>query len=355
MPAVIKPQPSKVGRNQDPAVRSPKELLANVSHHYSNLPVLHSSFADLESADASPDVVPYENGFVYTVLRAFQQDMHLELRPDDVWIAILSQLSFFVNSHSEELRDVDINMFIERLVNLVQAKLSNPAVADWMLPRFSTTTQTDATVAAMVFLGSLKQYFNYEMRIGCGFPSVTLLGTRDDWELLRQCISHLTDLGDFQELRDWAAYLDCVLMYMIAGFDYPDAQEVKDFWMRAAHSAGQRASGGLISLSGWLTAFCLWQADGTLTRVYSDEELKQHLSTDNIGEWARLELSGVSFPVIGRFSIPAAIVNFPVIVLDGFSEEKTVVVAGLVGMEVGGTELSTAKPRPGWWLLHEKS
>ncbi|KAH7161125.1 hypothetical protein EDB81DRAFT_334148 [Dactylonectria macrodidyma] len=376
MPAIIRPQPSKVGRNQDPAYRTSKELIANASYKHARLPILHSSFADLE-AETSPNVVPHENGFVHTVLRAFQQDLHLELRPDDVWLAIISQLSFFINGHSEELRsffvrhegqkvvaidmrphtlnDVDIDMFIERLKIQVQGELNNPAVAEWMLPRFSTSTQTDATVAAMVFLGSLKEFFEYRMMIGCGFPSVTLHGTREDWELIRQCVSRFTDLGDFQELRQWVTYLDCVLKYMVAGFDQPEHPEVKDFWMRAAHTAGQRASGGLVTLSGWLTAFCLWQGDGTRTYAFSDEEIKRELGAGtNPEEWARLELSGVSFPVIGRYRIPGATVNFPVIVLDGFTEEKTVVVAGLIGMEVGGAELSVAKPRPGWWLLHEK-
>ncbi|KAI0828585.1 hypothetical protein BC628DRAFT_1363354 [Trametes gibbosa] len=34
------------------------------------------------------------NGFVHTVLQAYADHHHLVIRPDDVWIAILSQLSF---------------------------------------------------------------------------------------------------------------------------------------------------------------------------------------------------------------------------------------------------------------------
>ncbi|KAL6416122.1 hypothetical protein AUP68_00335 [Ilyonectria robusta] len=378
MPTVIRPQPSKVGRSQDRVFRTSRELLTKISYQDSYLPVLHSSFADLGSSDSpSLGVVHYENGFVHTVLHAFQQDLHLELRPDDVWLAILSQFSFFVKRHGEELRstfvahegqmslevdmrphslnDVDINLFVERMVGLVKSRLRDPAVASWLLPRFSTTTQTDATVAAMIFMGSMKQYFNYQMRVGCGFPSVTLHGTREDWELIRQSISQLTTLGDFQELRDWVICLDCVLAHMIAGFDNPDAEQVKDFWMRAAHAGGQRASGGLVTLSGWLTAFCFWQADGTRTYAYTDEELSREWSLrNNPEEWARLELSGVGFPVIGREKIPAATVHVPVRVVDGFVEEQALIIAGLVGMEIDTIELSSAKPRPGWWLLHKK-
>ena len=34
------------------------------------------------------------NGFVHTVLAAYNQHHHLILRPDDVWIAILAQFNF---------------------------------------------------------------------------------------------------------------------------------------------------------------------------------------------------------------------------------------------------------------------
>jgi hypothetical protein len=37
-------------------------------------------------------------------IRAFQQDLHLVLRPDDVWLAITMQFRFYVAGHAEEMR-----------------------------------------------------------------------------------------------------------------------------------------------------------------------------------------------------------------------------------------------------------
>ncbi|KAK1464196.1 hypothetical protein CMEL01_12957, partial [Colletotrichum melonis] len=49
-------------------------------------------------SDAEKDIiVASKNGFISTVLRAWEQHLHLELRSDDVWLAIIVQFSFFVN------------------------------------------------------------------------------------------------------------------------------------------------------------------------------------------------------------------------------------------------------------------
>ncbi len=73
----------------------------------SSHPILRSSFSfqhDPASEGLSRPIVPNKNGFAHTVIRAWQQDLHLRLRPDDVWLAILSQFSFFVNGNAEALR-----------------------------------------------------------------------------------------------------------------------------------------------------------------------------------------------------------------------------------------------------------
>ncbi|KAJ7604156.1 hypothetical protein FB45DRAFT_1044189 [Roridomyces roridus] len=44
------------------------------------------------------------NGFVHTVVEAYNHHRALVIRPDDVWLAILSQFNFFVNANAELLR-----------------------------------------------------------------------------------------------------------------------------------------------------------------------------------------------------------------------------------------------------------
>ena len=97
MPIVVKPKPRVVGRNRLHVQSTASSLVPSPDDWRK---VLRSSFSDDEC------IVPYSNGLVRTILSAWMQDVHLELRPDDVWHAILVQFSFFVNGNAEALRSV---------------------------------------------------------------------------------------------------------------------------------------------------------------------------------------------------------------------------------------------------------
>jgi len=45
-----------------------------------------------------------QHGFIWAVVKAYSDHHNLTIRPEDVWFSILTQLSFFVNAHAEELR-----------------------------------------------------------------------------------------------------------------------------------------------------------------------------------------------------------------------------------------------------------
>ncbi|KAJ7447961.1 hypothetical protein FB451DRAFT_1289441, partial [Mycena latifolia] len=49
-------------------------------------------------------IEPNKNGFVNTVMSAWGQHCGIVIRPDDVWLAIISQFSFYVNGNAELLR-----------------------------------------------------------------------------------------------------------------------------------------------------------------------------------------------------------------------------------------------------------
>jgi hypothetical protein len=105
MQVTIRPSPDKAGHNKDATIKSERALYSALVKAWetdkmgynlasgpskANKPILHSSFGGLEAAQLS-SVVPYGNGFVDGVIRAFQQDLHLSIRPDDVWLAIVTQ------------------------------------------------------------------------------------------------------------------------------------------------------------------------------------------------------------------------------------------------------------------------
>lgn len=215
MPVVIKPQPDQVGINADESVSSSqalfdstliaiREIRRKAFNEGSIKSIVQHSFGDLDNPPdgSKTHVIPYSNGFVHGIIRAFQQDLHLVLRPDDVWLAVLVQFSFYVNGHAEELREsfvdhegreeieidmgperartANIDVYTARTVEAMKEKLVDPSLTDWLLPQFSTTTQDDRTVAAFVVMSTMKSYFVYVLMGGCGFPSVTLMGEKED-------------------------------------------------------------------------------------------------------------------------------------------------------------------------------
>ncbi|KAL7794594.1 hypothetical protein V8C37DRAFT_409123 [Trichoderma ceciliae] len=328
--------------------------------------ILHDSFDDIDQNRNKLAVAPYGNGLVNGIIRAFQQDLHLILRPDDIWLAITVQFSFYINAHAEEMRsffvshqgqkeltinmgsmgELDVGLAARLFADLVQENVVDPELERWILPNFSTTTANDT-------------YFQYSAIVGCGFPSVTLLGERDDWVDLLERVLKLARFSS--ETAEWSVLLSKVVEKMIEAYDRPEATE--DFWMKAVHRTGWEASGlGLESLSGWITAFCFWSEEGFRVHQYSDEELQRDtiLATGSMDR-KRLAMGGVSFPIIHAEAVPQAVVEVPVKVIDLAKRlyYETTIIAGSVGMTATASEnrveYDTFQPRSGWWMLLDKS
>lgn len=110
-------------------------------------------------------------------------------------------------------------------------------------------------------MGTLKRYFEYVVGSGCGLPSVTLLGDRQDWEEILHRLAKLAHYGS--EPAQWADRLRPVLKTMLLTFDEPESEQVKQFWLHVVQEEGQAGSGrGNETLSGWITAFTFWDQDG---------------------------------------------------------------------------------------------
>lgn len=85
--AAFEPQPSSgmIGKQQD-------------KQDTPSILVVHGS------GDDGVDIHPTNTGLVGTVVEAYNMHQNLQLRPDDIWIAILCQFSAYVNGRAEELR-----------------------------------------------------------------------------------------------------------------------------------------------------------------------------------------------------------------------------------------------------------
>ncbi|KAJ5105007.1 hypothetical protein NUU61_002354 [Penicillium alfredii] len=337
MPVTLHPSDTKPSTWRWPMATSAKDLLGDScpKDFKRSGEIFHSSFP--ENCDRS-HISPSQHGFVRSVWRAYSDHHHLTVRPEDVWFSILVQLNFYINAHAEELRShfvahegqkelvvqdvgtihsVDVGKLAIQLTEKIQENVLDPELRAWLIPAFSTTTRSDEVIAAVLMMGTLQKYFSYKMCLMCGIPTVTLLGERDDWEKLLAKLDKLRELG--KEPTQFADLLGPVLQGFVMSFDDPSSPTTYNFWNRCVHHIG--GGSGPVYLSGWITAFCMWDEDG--------KSLYNHRG---------LQMSGVTFPLVDTGDIPSGFASVPVLVDDNGHEIKTVMVAGLVGIEVSASE-----------------
>ena len=325
---------------------SDSDLLAGTSREESKLSkrIIQSSFSS--AFLSSNSVSASKNGLVYTLYTAWSGHHHLTLRPEDIWFAILSQLSFYINAHAEELRSffvahegqkelvtvdfgtidtVDFGTIAEKMTRLIAKNVLDPDLRDWIMPAFSTTTTSDRVVASVLMMGTLQKYFSYTMQLVCGIPSVTLLGEKADWQALVQKLHKIPELGTEPAL--FTKLLKPVLERFVRSFDSPTHPDIIDFWNRAVHETG---GSGPHYLSGWVTAFCFWNEDGkSMHGVPQTSVSRNSFQGSNAG----YELDNVLFPRVDTNKIPSGFASVPVKVDDNGKIYRTKMLAGSVGIQ----------------------
>ncbi|KAI0032767.1 hypothetical protein K488DRAFT_49240, partial [Vararia minispora EC-137] len=267
-------------------------------------------------------------------------------------LAILTQFSCFVGARAEELRDrftahdgkhtvyietADAAVMTSKMPTEMDKHLTDPSLRQWILPCFSTTTPDDTNVCSIIIMATLKSCFGFFFGIACGIPRVTLDGTKDDWE---------------ENIDFWAR----VLHYRIGG------------------------CGDQFVLSGWITAFCVFDAKGRWIGPPPREASKHTFTPQSAlnsvhGRHSRtvthassygeqLEstvLDGIHYNILDTIAIPNSLAEVNVEFHDDSLVYNMTMVAGTVVVRVldsGGETLSkdgkhdTAAPMPGcqWWI-----
>ena len=369
MPVTIKVA-SHLGRPwiNPPPVVSAEQLLEKScrTEHRNCKNVIQSSF-DFSNAS----ICGSSNGFVRACYHAYSNHHHLTLRPEDIWFTILTQLSFHINAHAEELRSffvthedrkelevfavgtiktVDFGPLAVRMTKEMDKHVVDPDLRQWVMPDFTTTTNTDTVTAAVLMMGAMQNYFSYKFTLCCGIPSVTLLGDRADWIKIQSRLDKLPQLGP--KPGQFAQLLRPVLEYFVRSFDSPDDPGVLSFWTRIAHqNGGSRRH----YLSGWITAFCFWDPDGkdlynppTGTVDTNDRSASYPTSPG-------CDIDGTLYHRVDTNDIPNGYVSLPVTVDDNGVIHKTRMVAGSVGIQLRSSGLPVDEsqanmygPRSAW-------
>lgn len=318
----------------------------------------------IQSSEASACVIPTRYGLVSAALDAYNRHHNLILRPDDVWQAILTQFSFYVNANAEELRDCFVDFdgkktlvivmggtlfsanfatFANRMVDeQIATNLKSPDVTTWLLPKFSTTTSADRVAASVTIMSTLQAYFEFVCCLCCGIPNVTLEGSPADWEALRSKIDRLPSYdiaGKDQVMSKWHKLLCPVLdEFVIAAKGNPDLA----FWDRiCCHEGG---GSGPSYVSGWITVFACFTAKGNWQGDAHDR-FRRGSNTDK-----RVKNS---WPLIDTSYLPVGAVSVPVLVDDNGTQYDTQMLAGQFAYDIVGDGQDTVRARNDWCIAYE--
>ena len=269
------------------------------------------------------------------------------LRPQDVWFTILSQLNFFVIAHSEELRHLFVShkdtVHLEIITNetmdtvdfgelaltmseLMEKRVVNLDLRNWIMPAFTTTTASDEVVAAIIMMGSMQKYFSYQFTLRCGIPSVTLLGEREDWALMVTKLAQLAHLGD--EPARFAQLRRPVLNNFVASFDNPGSPDTMSFWSKCADRRG--GGSGPTYLTGWISVFCFWDNDG---KLLCPEAILPECSPGFQARNTEFGLDQALSRLIDTDKVPLGYVSVPVTVNNLGHKFDAVMLAGLIGIQ----------------------
>ena len=226
------------------------------------------------------DYVATGNGFLHAILAAYNGHHALILTPDDVWLSIMTQFSFFMGKFGDdaEIRDrfvsfkdkkelvvrtsgelatANWHQLCQSMSNQLVKYVKDPFVREWIVPNFSTTTPTHKIAGLITLFSTLKHFFNYTLVFMCGIPQFTLQGTIADWEDIQRRFDRFLEF-DCPDLHKWHATLAPVLrQFTEAAKGNIDVH----FW-QCICKCTPIGSGGQQELTGWAAGFNFFDASG---------------------------------------------------------------------------------------------
>lgn len=307
--------------------------------------ILTCSFAG-DSLSSSREDVLYE-----MLMDAWRLHKPVVLSPDAVWLVIAQGLSYHINAHPEEYRDLLVQHQGKELLSVQSQKEILTEQADWydiiegfvseigkktsaaitpsLIADFTTTGREERLVSAVTLMDVVKPFFDYEVfYIACGIPFVTLTGTPDDWRKLLDKTQTLRNFG----LAWWADDLEPILSECIkASEGNPDISFWKDMVMksRPGNIQGPTCSRRKIKKT---------EFDGWFLKLFPFNSYGERHGKTTIDQAMLRETVCVPFKYVVKDAAGGIL-----------SESEMEIVAGIVGY-VEDKNTHALSPRIGWFV-----
>jgi len=171
-----------------------------------------SGMVTIEAMSAAPEgtvaTFTQQNLFAKAVHAAFYGHHPLVLSPDVIWLTIAQGLAHHVDQNAESLRNRFVNHEGKKELVVIRSEFVKgspdndwegvfpefaaqiaantlPGTTELIESNFTTTGPAEKVASHITLMDTVQHYFSYTMCCGCGFPSISLRGTPQDWELIR--------------------------------------------------------------------------------------------------------------------------------------------------------------------------
>lgn len=213
------------------------------------------------------------NALVKAVGLAYNEHVPLSLSPDAIWSVIGHGFSMWINENAEAVRKQFVaHEETEKLV--VEFEAGNPnwnrilgefsdKIADHVgkkrnlfLNDFSTSTFDSRMGSEVILMYAMSKYFSYEGRTMCGFPSITLEGTPEDWHKIVGRVQYLAEfiLDDDDHLKTWVnRLLPVVQEFALAAEGNVSTDFWRGFYREDGGSGGPYVDGHMTSFFPYLS------------------------------------------------------------------------------------------------------
>jgi hypothetical protein len=246
------------------------------------------------------------HAFFNGMYQAYADHRPFVLSPDMVWLLISQGFARHVIQHAEELRHQFVSFAGKETLTVRDDRiaLDNPnspweevfpqftrqisertgkELTGTLVSDFSTTTNVSRVASEITIMEAVKPYFNFiVLRIVCGIPQVTLQGTPEDWERLREKAGRLRKY----QLDWWIDEIDPLLgQFVQASRGRVDTA----FWRNMFKYHSDNHYGAPKIIDGWIVKFFPYNAKG------ERGSLKEISGMDNLpSEIVKVDLKHIS-------------------------------------------------------------
>merc|ERR550525_2325282 len=316
------------------------------------------------------------SGFIDAAVTAWSKHYPIRFKPEHIWLLILQGVAVHFDHNAEKLRKKYVNHdgkmklevrrdgfvlgsdkndwegVIKEFVDQIDANTVKDTVQLFDCD-FSGSTLMEKICTKVTIMDICKNYFEYRSVTMCGFPQITLDGTKQDWIRLKQKTSALLkDKVDKEFGSQWGSAILPLLDRFIGAFD-GDIDCL--FWNSMIKRGAVEGSGGYDFFSGWFNILFPFLKTTRWNKYCVPYSMEHAYVGQGLTEFRRLDLfSDCGAETGGDINeYPTGLSKVPVTWDYHGKILKLQFIAGYVGFQQDLKSLEIC-PNLGWCIVHSK-